>query len=234
MKTELELAKDCITLLAAEGVDAHLEHGEGDSFRLRVPAWEAEDTDLNWRIIFDFIHRKLGGNPRNGLVAKTPNTDFIEIYTYDPQNAEDGLPLTSTDLMHWGYGKSVDEFDWEDAGWPDDNAWEDGYDAHVALRGMSQRVGFLSTLLNSETVELPLVKPITPQELLDRLNGGSSGIYCDNKNRAEQLEIRLNADDKLVVWKRSDGSETLMGDEHFDHHGRVVFEGDVLIHRTRW
>lgn len=236
MKTELELAHDCISLLAAEGIDAHIERAQGDNFRLRVPKWEAEDGDLKWRSVFEFIHHKLGGNPRHGLVAKTPATDFIEIYTYDPLTAESGHPVTITDLMHWGYGKSVDEFDWEDAVWPDDANWEDGYDAHVSLRHISQRVGFVSTLLNSEIVELPLVKPITPQELLEALSDGTfpDGIRCDTKDRAERLVIRLNAERQLVVCKRSDRSETVMGDDHFDHHGRVVFEGEVLLHRTWW
>lgn len=235
MTTELELAKACITSLAAERIEAHLTYDEAGTPRLCIPTWEADDGDLCWRKVFAFIHQKLGGNPRNGMVTKTPISGIVEVWTYDPCVAEDGNAVGALDLLYWGYGKSVDEFNWEAVAQPDERAWEDGYDAHPELSHVSQRVGFLSTLLNSEIVELPPVPPLTRQDLLEALdNAGPAGLYCNTRKRSEILQMVLNASGKLVVRKRSDGSETPVTDEHFDQHGRVVFEGEVILHRTLW
>lgn len=235
MKTELELVQNCIALLAAEGVEAQIIDSEIKNYCIRIPAWETPDSKLCWRTVFQFIHKKLGGNSRNGLVAKTPITGFVEVYTYDPRNAEDGLEVTADDILHWGYGKSVDEFNWENVETISDNGWEDGFGAHIELSHVTLRVGFLSTLLNCEVVELPLVKPLTPQDLLHALNFESpSGIYGNSKKHSEILLITLSSEGQLVVYKRSDKSETPVGDEHFDKHGRMVFEGEVIKHRIFW
>lgn len=234
MTTELELAKTCIASLASEGVEAHLTYDDAGNARLRVPAWEAVDGDLCWRTVFAYIHRKLGGDPRNGLVLKTPNSSVVEVFTYDPRTTEDGLPVCADDLLHWGYGKSVDEFDWEEVRQPDENVWEDGYDAHADLAHVSQRVGFLSTLLNNEIVELPAVEPLTRQDLLDAIHNWPSGIFCNSRKPSELLTMLVSAEGQLVVRKKSDGSLTPITDDDFDKHGRVVFEGEVILHRTQW
>lgn len=236
MNTELQLAKKCIAALAVEGVDAHMEFNDGGSLRLRVPAWEAEDTDLCRLTVFEFIHRKLGGQRSKGFVTKTPISGIVEVYTYDPCCFEAGKPVSASDMLAWGYGASVDEFDWTAVVEPDGGAWEDGYDSHHEMGHLTQRLGFLSCLLNYEIVDLPAVKPLTRLELQDEiLSGANSGlayIYCRSDKKDERLILALNQQDQLVLNKRSDNSDTLITDNHFDEHGRLVFEGAVILHRT--
>jgi hypothetical protein len=232
MKTEFEYAENCASVLEKEGVAHYFETSEAGQSKLRIPSWEMEDGDLSSRAIYEFIHTKLAGQSGKGFALRAPIGDAVQIYTYDPFPAEEGLALTTDHILIWGYGPSIDAFEWGDVEYGDDRVWEDGPDPAWEMRHLTQRIGFLSCMLNYEIIDLPPVPPLTRQELIDDLEAGCEPFHFTTKKPNERLLGSLNEEGQLVLNKKSDNSDTILTDEHFDSLGRLVFEDEVVMHRT--
>lgn len=239
MKSANEVVESLIAKLAAEGIEAFATVVDTDDITegeptIRVPVWENDKGDLSRNAVYGFIHTKLQGERRKGFQCKLPATgDNFDLYCYDPD--EDG-ELKHHHLMTWNTGEPFDRFDWTGVVMGDDVAWYDGWEMYDCDE-LVQRVAFLASLLDCEIVDLPPVRPLSRQELSDKLKALLAMPYpdhisCCSSNPNSLSALRFDQDGNLVIWQQFDDSLTMVKDEHFDEKGRLVIDGHVFLTRA--
>lgn len=243
-KSALQLAQEIIAKLAAEGVSAFIEQPEGSNadpeddfwegeFILRVPAWESKDGSLSRKGCYEFIHSKLAGQGNTGYVVSLPGVSYCDVYCYYPLSVENGKPLTSSDLLVWGAGTKLEQFDWSESVEGDDSAWWNGWDLPSEFDHLPKRVATLLLILSYTIEPLPAPAPFTEQELIDKIKSlkTGSGLFCMPAEINDRWTLQLSASGALELHKLSDQSLTPITAANFDDKGRVVLGEHILKHR---
>ncbi|WHS57623.1 MULTISPECIES: hypothetical protein [Pseudomonas] len=238
--TESKVISEVVQKLAAEGIEAVMvkrpdeDEEDGDLIDvLSVPAWELADGQLCRKAFYGFIHAKLASRPTKGLVASVPGVNYCDVYGYSPVAVDDGRVLDCWDLNVLSTDSGVEGFSWQEMVEADDSAWWEGWDVPTELQHLPRRVANLYMLMNYEIVDLPPVQPLSEQELIEALKSGKhrDGLFCHGTDLNDRWTLRLSERESLVLHKLSDGSFTPIDQTHIDSKGRLVLDGQVLMHR---
>lgn len=247
VKTIEEVTSEVIQKLAAEGIEAVMverpkgwdgaEVDDGDEAKtvsvLSIPAWEDKDGELSRKAFYEFIHSKLKDTPGKGFMAVSSASADCDLYLYNPKTVEDGCALDCWDLLVLSTDRTLSDFNWQEMVEGDDCAWCDGWDVTPALAYLPKRLANLHMLLNHEIVDIPALQPLSEQELIEMLmrQGEGSYLVCHNADHKDRWLLRLSSDKTLALHKQSTNVITPINQSHIDDKGRLVVDGEVLIHR---
>lgn len=242
VNSERQIIDEIIKKLATEGVSALMvrrpsEDDENEYVDvLSVPAWEGTDGYLSRKAVYQFIHTKLAGQAGKGFLAAVPGIDTCDVYAYDPTAIDEGRTLNCWDVnvSCFRIGESIlDNFQWDEMVGGDDTAWWEGWDMPGPLDYLTKRVANLYHLANYQIVDLPTVKPLSVQELIGILKkrGAGGSLFCHGPDYNDRWGLRLIGDDSLVLHKQSDNSLTPITQDNIDAKGRLVLDGQLLMHR---
>jgi hypothetical protein len=238
-KTESQVIQEIITKLAAKGIESFIVQRPSEEENgslvdvLSVPAWEKGDGDLSREAVYEYIHSKLASQPGKGLITAIQGISDGDVYAYSPVAIDEDRALNWWDLNVCCTDTKLEKFSWEEMVDGDDTAWWDGWDTLPELGYLPRRVANLYLLANYQIVDMPPVEPLSEQELIEVLKkrGTGESLFCLSPDYNDRWSLRLNGARTLVLHKRSDNSLTPINQSNIDSKGRLVLDGQIMMHR---